>query len=180
MLSGVRPITYLFGCKDGQLSNSLGLQCLKRVDDRHSTVQLIVPFGCCTVITTSRKFLLCNPRILDLNIQNFSIYKRHIGDHWWGVVQVAGFKFERIGAPQPRSMAEAAAEVVLERISNIDDAVVPWFEGAAQKLLEDSGNPVTAVAKALAQATGVLLIPLHGILLGVQSSNTWCSGLRCV
>lgn len=69
-------------------------------------------------------------------------------------MQVAGFTFERIGAPQPRSMAEAAAEVVLERISNIDNDVVPWFEAAAQKLLEDSGNPVTAVAKALAQATG--------------------------
>lgn len=70
------------------------------------------------------------------------------------MLQVAGFKFERIGAPQPRSMAEAAAEVVLERIANIDNAVVPWFEAAAQKLLDESESPVSAVAKALAQATG--------------------------
>ena len=38
------------------------------------------------VITTSLKFLLCNPRILDLCVQNFSIYKRHIGDHCLGHV----------------------------------------------------------------------------------------------
>ena len=35
-----------------------------------------------SVITISLKFLLCNPRKSDLRIQNFSIYKRHIGDHW--------------------------------------------------------------------------------------------------
>ena len=34
------------------------------------------------MIGMSLKFLLCDPRILDLNIQNFSIYKLHIGDHW--------------------------------------------------------------------------------------------------
>ena len=36
----------------------------------------------CPVITISFKFLLCNPRKLDLRIVKFSIYKRHIGDHW--------------------------------------------------------------------------------------------------
>ena len=62
--------------------------CGKMVRHEHVAIVMCFATECMSVITTSLKFLLCNPRILDLNIQNFSIYKRHIGDHWCMWIQM--------------------------------------------------------------------------------------------
>ena len=55
-----------------------GRSALQGLRDRHDRP---------AVITTSQ-ILVCNPRILDLNIQNLYIYKRYTGDHYRPVLTV--------------------------------------------------------------------------------------------
>lgn len=66
----------------------------------------------------------------------------------------AGFKFERIGPPQPAEMASIAAERVIETLRDVDKGVVPWFRDAAKTWLAEVGNPEEALALALAKITG--------------------------
>eukprot|EP00879_Flechtneria_rotunda_P032551 GHRR01035775.1.p1 GENE.GHRR01035775.1~~GHRR01035775.1.p1 ORF type:complete len:314 (+),score=114.36 GHRR01035775.1:127-1068(+) len=67
----------------------------------------------------------------------------------------AGFKFERVGAPQPAEMASIAAERAIEMLRDMDRGLVPWFKGAAASLLaEVNGDAETALAIALAKITG--------------------------
>lgn len=68
--------------------------------------------------------------------------------------RVIGFKFERIGPPQPAEMASIAAERVIETLRDVDKGVVPWFKDAAKTWLDEVGNPEEALALALAKITG--------------------------
>eukprot|EP00798_Chlamydomonas_sp_ICE-L_P001635 gene1635-33026_t len=65
-----------------------------------------------------------------------------------------GFKYERIGAPQPSDMAKIAAERAVNMLKDIDDSVLPYFREAAEKFLEESNSPVEALSLALAKITG--------------------------
>ncbi|WIA11486.1 hypothetical protein OEZ85_011599 [Tetradesmus obliquus] len=66
----------------------------------------------------------------------------------------AGFKFERVGAPQPAEMAGIAAERALEMLRDVDKATVPWFKATAEAWLAEVGDPTEALALALAKITG--------------------------
>jgi ATP-dependent RNA helicase DDX21 len=70
------------------------------------------------------------------------------------VFNCAGFKFERIGPPQPAEMASIAADRVIETLRDVDKGVVPWFKGAAKTWLDEVGDPEEALALALAKITG--------------------------
>lgn len=50
---------------------------------------------------------------------------------------VPGFKFERVGAPQPAEMAGIAADRALEMLRDVDKEVVPWFKNAASAWLQE-------------------------------------------
>ena len=71
------------------------------------------------------------------------------------VVLPAGFKFERVGPPQPAEMATIAADRVIETLRDVDKSVVPWFKAAAKTWLDEVGDPEEALALALAKITGV-------------------------
>jgi ATP-dependent RNA helicase DDX21 len=49
----------------------------------------------------------------------------------------AGFKFERVGAPQPAEMAGIAADRALEMLRDVDKATVPWFRATAETWLAE-------------------------------------------
>jgi ATP-dependent RNA helicase DDX21 len=49
----------------------------------------------------------------------------------------AGFKFERVGAPQPAEMAGIAADRALEMLRDVDKATVPWFKATAEAWLAE-------------------------------------------
>jgi hypothetical protein len=68
----------------------------------------------------------------------------------------AGFKFDRIGPPQPKEMASVAAGRAVETICQVPASVVPWFKEAAAALLKQEPDAETALAKALAKLTRVL------------------------
>lgn len=52
----------------------------------------------------------------------------------------AGFKFERVGAPQPAEMAGIAADRALEMLRDVDKATVPWFKATAEAWLAEVGG----------------------------------------
>ncbi|KAL2642915.1 hypothetical protein R1flu_010502 [Riccia fluitans] len=67
----------------------------------------------------------------------------------------AGFKFERIAAPQPADIAKASAESSIDGVRKVSDSVLPLFRLAAQQLLDSTGMPaVDVIAKALAKISG--------------------------
>ncbi|KAL3696316.1 hypothetical protein R1sor_010392 [Riccia sorocarpa] len=67
----------------------------------------------------------------------------------------AGFKFERIAAPQPADIAKASAATSIDGIRQVSDSVLPLFRLAAQQLLDSTGMPaVDVIAKALAKISG--------------------------
>jgi ATP-dependent RNA helicase DDX21 len=76
----------------------------------------------------------------------------------WMIPQIerkAGFKFERINAPQPADIAKASSATALDCIRTVSDDVIPLFKAAAMELVESSGlSPVDLLAKALAKISG--------------------------
>ena len=65
---------------------------------------------------------------------------------------LSGFKFERVGAPQPAEMAGIAADRALELLRDVERGVVPWFKSAAETWLAEVGDPAKAAAAARADA----------------------------
>ena len=72
----------------------------------------------------------------------------------------AGLKFERVGAPQPKDMAQASASRAAAQMKGVDSSVASWFLPAAQKVLsaaaESDEDADAAAAKQLARALAVI------------------------
>lgn len=72
----------------------------------------------------------------------------------------AGLKFERVGAPQPKDMAQASASRAAAQMKGVDSSVASWFLPAAQKVLsaaaEGDEDTELAAAKQLARALAVI------------------------
>lgn len=72
----------------------------------------------------------------------------------------AGLKFERVGAPQPKDMAQASASRAAAQMAAVDSSVASWFLPAAQKVLsaaaESDEDADAAAAKQLARALAVI------------------------
>lgn len=72
----------------------------------------------------------------------------------------AGLKFERVGAPQPKDMAQASASRAAAQMKGVDSSVTSWFLPAAQKVLsaaaEGGEDADAAAAEQLARALAVI------------------------
>jgi ATP-dependent RNA helicase DDX21 len=85
----------------------------------------------------------------------------------------AGFKFERIAAPQPADIAKASGNTATDGILAVGDTVVPLFRQAAQDLVESSGLPILDVlAKAIAKISGQTELKRRSLLTSHDDSTT--------
>lgn len=83
-----------------------------------------------------------------------------------------GFKFERVGAPQPAEMASIAADRALEMLRDVDKDVVSWFRSTAQAWLAEVGDPEEALALALAKITGTTGMKARSLLTAHEDVTT--------
>lgn len=83
-----------------------------------------------------------------------------------------GFKFERVGAPQPAEMASIAADRALEMLRDVDKDVVSWFKTTAQAWLAEVGDPEEALALALAKITGTTGMKARSLLTAHEDVTT--------
>lgn len=84
----------------------------------------------------------------------------------------AGFKFERVGAPQPAEMASIAADRALEMLRDLDRGVVSWFKGTAAAWLAEVGDAETALALALAKITNNTGLKARSLLTAHDDCTT--------
>lgn len=83
-----------------------------------------------------------------------------------------GFKFERVGAPQPAEMAGIAADRALEMLREVDRGVVSWFKPTAAAWLKEVGDPEEALALALAKITGNIGLKARSLLTAHDGFTT--------
>jgi ATP-dependent RNA helicase DDX21 len=85
----------------------------------------------------------------------------------------AGFRFERVAAPQPIDIAKAGGSTATDGVRAVSDSVVPLFRQAAQDLVESTGLPVIDVlAKALAKISGQTDIKRRSLLTSHDDATT--------
>ncbi|KAG0598099.1 hypothetical protein M758_12G046000 [Ceratodon purpureus] len=85
----------------------------------------------------------------------------------------AGFKFERIAAPQPVDIAKASGNTATDGILAVADNVVPLFRQAAMDLVESSGLPaVDVLAKAIAKISGQTELKRRSLLTSHDDATT--------
>jgi ATP-dependent RNA helicase DDX21 len=85
----------------------------------------------------------------------------------------AGFRFERIAAPQPADIAKASGNTATDGILAVGDSVVPLFLQAAKDLVESSGLPVLDVlAKAIAKISGQTELKRRSLLTSHDDATT--------
>ncbi|OAE30429.1 hypothetical protein AXG93_2121s1020 [Marchantia polymorpha subsp. ruderalis] len=85
----------------------------------------------------------------------------------------AGFKFERIAAPQPADIAKASATSSIDSIREVSDSVLPLFRVAAQELLDSSGlTAVDVIAKALAKISGHTDVKRRSLFTSTDDATT--------
>ena len=85
----------------------------------------------------------------------------------------AGFKFERIVAPQPADIIKANGNTTTDGILAVGDSVVPLFRQVAMDLVESSGLPVLDVlAKAIAKLTGQTELKRRSLLTSHDDATT--------
>ncbi|CAM6111180.1 unnamed protein product [Calypogeia fissa] len=94
----------------------------------------------------------------------------------WMIPQIerkAGFKFERINAPQPADIAKASSSTALDTIRTVSDSVIPLFRAAAQELVDSSDlSPVELLAKALAKITGHTDVKKRSLFTSQEDATT--------
>jgi ATP-dependent RNA helicase DDX21 len=67
----------------------------------------------------------------------------------------AGIKLQRVGIPQPEDVIRASATGILTNLEHVHDDVLPMFEEAASKLIEQhKGDYKAALCKTLAYISG--------------------------
>lgn len=67
----------------------------------------------------------------------------------------AGIKLQRVGIPQPEEVIRASATGILTQLEEVNNDVLPMFEEAAEKLIEQmGGNYKSALCKTLAYISG--------------------------
>ncbi|GBF99463.1 DEAD-box ATP-dependent RNA helicase [Raphidocelis subcapitata] len=84
----------------------------------------------------------------------------------------AGFKFERVGAPQPSEMATIAADRALEMLRDVEKSVVPLFSAAAREWLAECATPEEALALAFAKITGHTAMRARSLLTAHEGVTT--------
>lgn len=85
----------------------------------------------------------------------------------------AGFKFERIAAPQPLDIAKASGNTATDSVLAVSDTVVPLFRQAAKDLVESSGLPILDIlAKAIAKISGQTELKRRSLLTSHDDSTT--------
>lgn len=94
----------------------------------------------------------------------------------WLVPQIerqAGFKFERIAAPQPVDIAKASGSTALDGILAVSDSVVPLFRKTAEELVTSSGLCWQDVlAKAIAKISGQTELKRRSLLTSHDDATT--------
>eukprot|EP00246_Nothoceros_aenigmaticus_P017832 TRINITY_DN8982_c0_g1_i1.p1 TRINITY_DN8982_c0_g1~~TRINITY_DN8982_c0_g1_i1.p1 ORF type:complete len:700 (+),score=170.49 TRINITY_DN8982_c0_g1_i1:213-2312(+) len=89
------------------------------------------------------------------------------------VEKKAGFKFERIAAPQPADLAKAAAIAVSAGVSDVSDSILPLFRKVAQDLIDQTGlSAVDVLAKALAKISGHTEMKRRSLLTSYDDATT--------
>ena len=67
----------------------------------------------------------------------------------------AGIKLQRVGIPQPEDVIRASATGILTNLEEVHKDVLPMFEEAAKKLVEQhNGDHMAAICKTLAYISG--------------------------
>lgn len=85
----------------------------------------------------------------------------------------AGFKFERIAAPQPADIAKASGNTATDGVLAVSDTVIPLFRQAAEDLVKSSGLPVLDVlAKAIAKISGQTELKRRSLLTSHDDATT--------
>lgn len=85
----------------------------------------------------------------------------------------AGFKFERIAAPQPSDIARASASSAAESINGVSDSLLPIFRPAAEELVRSSTlSPTDIIAKAIAKIAGHTQLRRRSLITGQDTSAT--------
>lgn len=85
----------------------------------------------------------------------------------------AGFKFERIAAPQPADIARASASSAAESINGVSDSLLPIFRPAAEELVRSSNlSPTDIIAKAMAKIAGHTELRRRSLITGQDNFGT--------
>lgn len=85
----------------------------------------------------------------------------------------AGFKFERIAAPQPADIARASAASAAESINVVSDSLLPIFRPVAEELMRSSNlPPVDVLAKAIAKIAGHTELRRRSLITGQDGCAT--------
>ena len=67
----------------------------------------------------------------------------------------AGIEFQKIGVPQPDQVIKATTRDTIKELNDVNEAVLPLFEEAAQDLIDlEGGDAKKAIAKTLALLSG--------------------------
>lgn len=70
------------------------------------------------------------------------------------IERIAKMKFKRTGVPQPGDIIKASARDIVISLKSVRDIVLPFFTDIAREMIEEVGDPVKALAKALAYISG--------------------------
>lgn len=85
----------------------------------------------------------------------------------------AGFKFERIAAPQPADIARASATSAAESINAVSDSLLAIFRPAAEELVRSSNlSPTDIIAKAIAKVAGHTELRRRSLITGQDTFAT--------
>lgn len=85
----------------------------------------------------------------------------------------AGFKFERIAAPQPADIARASASSAADSINGVSDSLLPIFRPAAEELVRSSNlSPTDIIAKAMAKISGHTELRRRSLITGQDNFGT--------
>ena len=61
------------------------------------------------------------------------------------IEQLAGIKLQRVKVPTVEDMEKAQLKGILKKLEDVDKDVLPMFEGTAELLIKQKGNPKLAL-----------------------------------
>jgi ATP-dependent RNA helicase DDX21 len=70
------------------------------------------------------------------------------------IERIAKLKFKKTGVPQPTDIVRASARDIVISLKEVKDSVLHHFMDIAKEMIDEEGNPVKALSKALAYISG--------------------------
>lgn len=70
------------------------------------------------------------------------------------IERIAKIKLKKTGAPQPTDIVKASARDIVISLKSVSDSVLPHFNDIAKEMIDEVGDPVIALSKALAYISG--------------------------